>query len=416
MKPRSLALFLALLLLLSAVPDTMAAPVLKELFVDRYGVGPRGAQVFMAINLVGALAAVPLLAWARRRTSAATLVVLASVADGGLLLVLAAPIGFVPSLALRALEGVTDVVVFAALFDIVRSNSGGHAARGLGLASTPLLLGLGLGAVIGGQAAQVVGTGSDATAFAVFGASALFCAAVAVLAGLARGRLPAAARSPTIGRVDEAPPNPATDVAVGTFDDRPRPLWWPCAMAFADRATGGLITGTLPLVLADALGYTKRERGWLIGLPLLLMALCTGPAGMLCDSAGSLRVRLVAGAAYAVAFAAIPIAGESQVWLFVAMVGVGVSGAMLFSSSLAIAAQARTGSVALGAFRAAGDLGFFTGTSLAIVLLATMGQEAPTYSDYAWIILIFAAGHLCTTGALAFAAVRRMSAGPRAVA
>ena len=63
---RSTLSLIALLLVLSAMPDTMAAPVLKELFVDRYGATVKEAQVFMAINLLGAVAAVPLLLWWRR--------------------------------------------------------------------------------------------------------------------------------------------------------------------------------------------------------------------------------------------------------------------------------------------------------------------------------------------------------------
>lgn len=406
MKPRAVATLLALLLLLSAVPDTMAAPVLKELFVDRYGVGAQGAQIFMAINLLGALAAVPLLSWARRRASAVTLVMLASVVDGGLLLAMAAPIGWVPTLVMRAAEGVTDVVVFAALFDLVRSASRGHAARGLGLASTPLLLGLGLGAVVGGQASRIVGAGSETTAFAIFGVSALFCIAVAALAGLAASRLPGFATAPVAAAEPLPGDNPAESVTPGVFDDRPRPLWWACAMGFADRATGGLITGTLPVALAQVLGYSPSERGWMIGLPLLLMALGTGPAGMLCDRAGSVRVRLVSGVIYALAFAAIPIAGESKPLLGIAMMAVGLSGALLFSSSLAIAAETGKGTMALGAFRAAGDLGFFAGTTLAIVLLSSMGEPTPTYGDYLALILIFAAAHLLVTLGLAASAWR----------
>lgn len=383
----------------------MAAPVLKELFVDRYGVDARGAQVFMAVNLLGAIAAVPLLVWARRRVGAVALVIAASLADGMLLLALAAPVGFVPSLVLRAVEGVTDVVVFAALFDMVRAASGGHAARGLGLASTPLLLGLGAGAVLGGQAAQMVGQGSDAAAAAVFGASAGFCVLAAILVWLGRRSL-GQLRAPTKETRPPEPRNPAVDVLPGRFDDRPRPLWWSCAMAFADRATGGLITGTLPLVLADALGYSRRERGWLIGIPLLLMALCTGPAGMLCDRVGSLRMRLVAGIAYALSIAAIPLAGDQQGLLLLAMVGVGLAGSVLFSSSLALAAESARGAVGLGAFRAAGDMGFFAGTTLSIALLALLGRDAPSYSDYAWVILGFAAGHLAVTGVLAALAAR----------
>ena len=166
---RSTLSLIALLLVLSAMPDTMAAPVLKELFVDRYGATVKEAQVFMAINLLGAVAAVPLLLWWRRRAEPVRMLVIASLADAVLLGLLSAPIGLWSSLAVRAAEGITDVVVFASLFDLVRRNSGPHAARGLGLASTPLLLGLGLGAVAGGLAAQrVAGVSDDAASSSRF--------------------------------------------------------------------------------------------------------------------------------------------------------------------------------------------------------------------------------------------------------
>lgn len=173
-------------------------------------------------------------------------------------------------------------------------------------------------------------------------------------------------------------------------------------MAFADRATGGLITGTLPLALAGFLGYSKGQRGWLIGLPLLLMALGTGPAGALCDRLGSLRVRLVAGVAYAVAFALVPFAAANQATLAVAMFAVGISGAALFSSSLAIAAESGGAAVAIGSYRAAGDLGFFAGTALSIVLLAALGGDGePGYGDYAAIIVGFGVVHLLSTAGIA---------------
>jgi len=173
-------------------------------------------------------------------------------------------------------------------------------------------------------------------------------------------------------------------------------------MAFADRATGGLITTTLPLVLAGFLGYSKQQRGWLIGLPLLLMALCTGPAGALCDRVGSLRVRVLAGLAYAAAFAMIPAAASSQSVLAVAMVAVGFSAAALFASSLALAAESGGSTVALGSFRAAGDVGFFSGTTLSIALLAALGGAGePTYRDYASVIVLFACMHAVVTMAIA---------------
>ena len=412
MRRLSGSLFLAVLLFLSAMPDTMAAPVLKELFVDRYGVSARQAQVFMAFNLVGALLAIPVLVWARRRMGAVAILVAASLLDAALLVVLAAPIGFVPSLVVRGVEGVTDVVVFAALFDLVRRQSGAHAARGLGYASTPLLLGLGGGAVVGGiAAAQRSGAdpaSSGDVAMAVFGVSALAGVLVAFGAVVARRVLTdVAAREPESSPAAPSGEAHASAVPHGTLDDRPRPFAWSCAMALVDRATGGLITGTLPIVLAGFLGYTSGQRGWLIGLPLLLMAVGTGPAGALCDRVGSLRVRLAAGLAYAAAFAAIPFAAGSQAALGVAMVAVGLSAAALFASSLALAAESGGSTVALGSFRAAGDLGFFAGTTLSIVLVTALGGASePTYRDYASVIVLFACLHAAVTAAIAALAWR----------
>lgn len=417
MSPRAVQAMLALLLVLSAMPDTMAAPVLKEIFVDRYGAGLREAQSFMAINLLGAVVAVPILMRARRRMGPVGLLVAGSMADALLLGVLAAPIGLWPSLAVRLAEGATDVVVFASLFDLVRRNAGPHAARGLGLASTPLLLGLGAGAVAGGMAAQRVGApGAEAgvaaagadVALAVFGVSALASVLVALGALVFRRWIGGIARCEP-----ESAPGAASGAAhavavpPGTFDDRPRPLAWSCTMAFVDRATGGLITTTLPGVLATFLGYSAGQRGWLIGLPLLLMAICTGPAGALCDRFGSLRVRLLAGSGYALAFAALPLAASSQAALGAVMVVVGVLAGFLFSSSISIAAESGRGTVALGAFRAAGDLGFFAGTSLSIALVAALGGDTEaTYADYAWTLVAFAALHAIATGAIALGAWR----------
>jgi MFS family permease len=419
---RSTLSLIALLLVLSAMPDTMAAPVLKELFVDRYGATVKEAQVFMAINLLGAVAAVPLLLWWRRRAGPVWMLVIASLADAVLLGLLSAPIGLWSSLAVRAAEGITDVVVFASLFDLVRRNSGPHAARGLGLASTPLLLGLGLGAVAGGLAAQRVAGGSDDAAsgsdvaLAVFGVSALASVLVAIGALVFRRWLGGiAAVEPETGPLVASGASHAGRVPLGRLDDRPRPLLWSCVMAFFDRATGGLITTTLPLVLAGFLGYTKGQRGWLIGLPLLLMAVCTGPAGALCDRVGSLRVRIAAGVVYALAFAMIPFAASNQAAMAVTMFAVGISAGALFSSSLAIAAESGGSTVALGSFRAAGDVGFFAGTTLSIVLASAIGNEAaPGYADYASVIVLFAVAHAVSTALIAGTAVLASRRGARA--
>lgn len=389
---------LLLLILLSAIPDTMAAPVVKELLVDRYGASAPSAQIFNGINLLGALAAVPLLWATRRNWGSRAVLITASLVDGALLAVMALPLGIAWTLALRCLEGVTDVLVFAALFDIVRGRSAGRVGVGLGIASSPLLIGLGLGAVLGGVVVrQAQGVGS---AMWLFGVSAALSALVGILAWRWQ-RIDSFPRTP-IRAADES-------VAIGSMTER---VWPPLAMAFADRATGGLLTGTLPIALAQVLGYSPLVRGVLVGLPLLLMALGTGPCGWLCDLVGARRIRLVSGLCYAASFALLPAASANPAALGLVMFIVGVSASGLFASSVSLTVQSGASAVTLGAFRASGDLGFLSGTILSVLLLASLGGAEPTFADYSAVLIVFAAFHLLTTVVTTLALPRRAKATP----
>ena len=60
-------LMVAVLLVLTALPDAMVVPILEEILVDRYGVGPGPAHAFLAVNLLGGLCALPILGWTARR-------------------------------------------------------------------------------------------------------------------------------------------------------------------------------------------------------------------------------------------------------------------------------------------------------------------------------------------------------------
>ena len=378
---------LFILILLSAMPDTMAAPVVKELFMDRYGATPSAAQMFNGINLLGALIAIPLLWFARKRERSVELVVWGSIADAILLAAMACPLGLGWTLMIRALEGVTDVIVFAALFELVRRLARGHVATGLGLASTPLLLGLGLGAMLGGFVVRQ--TDGSLTSVWLFGASAVLSLLVALVVPIAgRAICRAETREPITGAQADG-----GLASAGGAD----PLWPSLAMTFSDRASGGLITGTLPIALAQVLSYSAMERGLLVGLPLLLMALGTGPAGWLCDRVGSLKVRVAAGIAYATGFALLAVVGNQPLPLGCVMVVIGVSASALFSSSITLVTRCGSTTMSLGAFRGAGDLGFLSGTLLSLFLLSTLGGSDPTYSDYASVLLVFAGFHLVTT-------------------
>ena len=199
-------------------------------------------------------------------------------------------------------------------------------------------------------------------------------------------------------RIDSFPRVPirAADESISSTTTAER-VWPPLAMAFADRATGGLLTGTLPIALAQVLGYSPFVRGLLVGLPLLLMALGTGPCGWLCDLAGAKRIRLAAGLCYAASFALLPFASASPAVLGIVMLFVGVSASGLFASSVSLSAQSGPSAITLGAFRASGDLGFLSGTILSVLLLASLGGADPSFSDYSAVLLVFVGFHLLTT-------------------
>ena len=88
------------LLALTALPDAMVVPLLEELLVVRYGVGPGAAHAFLSVNLVGGLCAVPLLGLAARRRRPILAVAVASVADAVLLGAMWLPIGFTATIVL----------------------------------------------------------------------------------------------------------------------------------------------------------------------------------------------------------------------------------------------------------------------------------------------------------------------------
>ena len=379
---------IVILIFLSAMPDTMSAPVVKELFIDRYGASPGLAQMFNGINLLGAFAALPLLWFVRRKNHSVALVIWGSIADAILLAVMALPLGLEWTLVVRALEGVTDVIVFAALFDLARRSSRGHVGAGMGIASTPLLMGLGFGAMFGGLVVrQSVG---ESSANWLFGLSAVLSIVVALIAFFTRRRMEG---FDSVSNIDVANVDAGIERSTNVRD----PIWPSLAMTFSDRATGGLITGTLPIALAQVFGYSPLMRGLLVGLPLLLMALGTGPAGWLCDRIGSLRVRIFAGVAYATSFGLLSVTGDQAIPLGIVMVIIGLSASALFSSSLSLVIRSGQATMALGAFRGAGDLGFLSGTAFSLFLLSSLGGESPTYSDYATVLALFAGFHALTT-------------------
>lgn len=368
------------MLFVSALPDAMVVPLLNELFVQRYGVSAAAAHWFMSVNLLGAVCAIPLLLLIRRRLAPATGLLLAAMANALWLAVMYLPIGFLPTVGTRFFEGMADLIVFAVLFDLLaKAGPGSTRGRRMGLAGMVLMLGLCGGAMIGG----VAGRGEAHSAFLI-GSMAMLIVAIAA-AGGARWFNGLVKSCPVVSDTGEV------------ITER-RPLWPALAMVFSDRAIAGLMSATLPIYFASVAGQSTLARGMLIGLPLLLMAVGAWPAGCLGDRVGHLKLRTLAALLYAGAMASVPFASEMGLAPALGvMVLVGLAGAALLSSTLALTTGSGRGSIAMGGYRACGDIGYLLGIAMAGTLLAMLGGSSPEARDYTVIIFIFAGAHLVVT-------------------
>ena len=382
---------IAILLVLTALPDAMVVPLLKELLVGRYDVGPGDAHAFLSINLVGALCAVPLLGFAARRGRPVLAIGIAAIVDALLLAAMWLPIGFGPTILLRLFEGAADVVVFAVVFDLVgRVGPSRNVGLRFGFAAALLSMALGSGAILGGFVASNDG-GSGDTARTVFLIGAGACLLAGCLALLWRRRL---RRLEGLRELDEpAKPTPLRDRINGPF--------WPLLLiAGSDRAVGGLLTGTLGLFLADSVGLGPASRGSLVGSVLLLMGLGAIPAGQLADRWGDVRVRVIGAIAFGCGIALLPVARDNVILLLFISSVLGAGGAVLLPTSLAILDRLHQGLVGMGGFRAAGDVGFLTGVAAAGFLVQMLVDDTGSQDGdigYAVVFLVFGVGHLAIT-------------------
>ena len=374
-----------LLIFLSATPDAMVVPVLKDLCVDRYGVSRTEAQAFLLVNLLGAAAAIGVVARLQRSIHPVRLLIAASVLDALLIACLWLPLGWPGTMAVRALEGVPDAIVFGVLMQLLGRSVAGSVSGRLGLGSMVLLGGVGCGMAIGGLAAKLMGPGAERVVF-ILGAGS--SAVVALLAAVWRGGLEGSPEALSV-RSTPAPGN-----AVGLERTRAVPAWVVLAMAFVDRATGGVLTGTLSLFLAGFFTYDASERGWMVGLPLLAMAVGAWPAGLVAQRVGTLRLRQWAGGIYAVALAAVPFVGDAQPALVSVLAVLGLAGAALLPTSLALEHAVDRGPVGFTAFATSGGVGYASGAVIPVMVLGVAGDAA---SSYQGIIVGFALLHAAVT-------------------
>ncbi len=369
---RGSVLMVCLLVALAALPDAMVPLALKAGVMDRWGVSPSAAHWFVAASLVGAFLAVPMLRRLQARFGPGQLVAGAALINGVALVALWSPVGFGTALGIRVFEGMADLLSLAVLLGLLEAGSQHRAGRRFGPAGLALMLGLAMGAVVGGTTAPSIGSG-------VFLIGAAMCLLLAVAA---------AGWSAPLGRIAARQMRVAEAMA---RSGRRSPLWPALTFAFGDRALGAVVSVTATLYLVDELNRSSAFVGGAVGVSLAILALGAWPAGLLADRIGAIPVRVVSVVGYAGAFAALAAAPwMNTTAVLLVLVVLGVAGAGLYPTTLIMAGRAGGGPVDMGGVHAMGSLGYFVG----IVGAGVMLTGGPGVGQYQAVLLMFATVYL----------------------
>jgi MFS family permease len=341
---------LGVLAMLTLVPVTLPVPVLRELVLERFAVSELATSTFMSINMVGAILTAPVAGavsdrFGRRRP----FIVAALLVDALCFWALTLPVSFPVFMVVRFLEGCAHI--FALSLVLAHASalaSDRQRGRVMGMVGAGLLLGVAVGAPLGGVLGRLGPLGVLHVGIGLLVLTAAFAAAVVGESG----RPPAHER-------------PGLREIVGTVRERPLVLV-PLVYAFIDRFTVGFFTTTFSLYLKRIHDLSPAQVGLLLGAFMLPFALLSYPFGRLSERLSPVRMLAGGSAGYGVAtmtLGAWPVEG-----LPVLMVGLGILAAVMFVPSLLLvvdSADPRARATVLGAFNAAGALGFIVGPLVA---------------------------------------------------
>lgn len=374
---------IALATFLTLVPITLLVPGLTELVVDGHGGTRFQAHLFVSLNQLAGIAAVPFAMalhrrWPRTRAWIVGLLLLDALAFLGM--------GNATTLgglfAWRAVDGLAHLP--AVTFLMIAANRSGGERRGasLGVVASALMVGIGVGAPVGGLLI-------DRDPMLVYRVGALLL----VFAAFAGAAVPGSS-------------TPARDPHARYRWDRRRLVsWMPLAYGFADRFLIGVFVSSFTLYLTEVHGVAAATRGLLMSLFLLPFAALCWPAGKLADRVGWFAPLIVANVTFGLVYASYGLLPFG--WLPVAMVLSGVLSALMFAPSLVLVsdfARRGAGEGLFGSFQVAGSVGFLTGPLVGGVLVERWRDAA---GAPAWAAIFATVGvSLSLFGVLSFAILR----------
>ncbi len=346
-----------LLLGLAAIPDAMVVPVLHDLTVVKFGVSEGVAHYFMAVNLLGAVLAIGVLAVLKRRFSSSTLFIAATIISSIMMACMAMADSWGLFLAIRCLEGGADILLLSIPFRLIagagnKDRYAGRIGGGFTAMMIALAIGAGLGGALGGESAE-----------SVLWAGSLIMVVLALIAANVRSI------------IDKMPPSPLP--AANRCPLIPRE-WVGAGFYAIDRALAALVSTSLPILLASGFNVPKVTLAVALVGMFLSLAAFSAPAGLLADRYGGGRVRLVASLMCGLSLAGLGL----MAWLppeiillpSLLMYGVGASG--LMPSAFSVAVRQDASNLVFSSLQTAGQAGFAIGVLGGGLLITTISLPA----------------------------------------
>ena len=353
---------IALATFLTLVPITLLVPGLTELVSVAHGGTRFQSHLFVSLNQLTGIIAVPIAMRLHRRWPDTRRWILALLAlDAVSFLGMGAADSLGALFAWRAVDGIAHLP--AVTFLMIAANRAGGARRGasLGVVAAALMVGVGVGAPVGGILVD-----RDPSLVYSVGASLL------AIAALSAALIPRTALG-----------GEAKERSRYAWDRSKVASWMPLAYGFADRFLIGVFVSTFTLFLTEVHGVSAATRGMLMSLFLLPFAALCWPAGRLADRVGWYGPIVTANILFGVVYASYGLLPFSM--LPVAMVLSGLLSALMFSPSLVLVsefARRGAGEGLFGVFQVAGSFGFLFGPLVGGVLVETVrsADGAPAWS------------------------------------
>lgn len=383
---------LAVLALFIMAPVTMPVPVLRALVQERFAVSELLTSLFMSVNMLGALLAAPLAGALGDRWGARRRLLIGGLAlDAACFLAMTAVMPFPLFMAIRFVEGCAHITALSMLLTLAsQALPAERRGRAMGMVGGSMMLGVALGAPLGG----VLGRASAVVPLQAGGALLAATVAIATFA---------------VRETNGAEQRPGLGAIVAALRAHPA-IAWPLAFAFADRFTVGFFTTTFSLYLTRIYALPPARVGVAIAIFMVPFALLSYPFGRLSDRRSLIALLCGGSLLYGIGTACVGFVAPPA--LYGLMFAIGVTAAVMFVPSMVMTTQLAPESVrttALGAFNSAGSLGFVIGPATGGLVSQLVADRVDWLAGYRAAFAVAGASEaLCVAIALpALLALRR---------